>query len=489
MIFAALGMAVIMTCIAEVASQFSEPGGPYLYTRTAFGRFAGMQIGWFHLLAVIGGEAALANLFINHLAMFVPWTANTGNRVLIVATLVVVPAAANYLGVRSGANFSTLMTLAKLSPLVLLILFGLARFAQNPQMKYPSEISSPSLANWLSAMVLLLFVFGGWEDALIPTGEVKEPRRTIPFGLGAGLLAYTVICALLQFITVSTIGAKLTDRPLAETASVLLGRGGEAYVAIAVMVSTYGAISASFLNVPRLAYSFAVRGDFPTVFATLHPRFNTPTVAILFYTFTVWALASSGTFVWLVAVSSGSMMVLYAGICASLFRLEPETLIRWHRRGFKLFWRWKSKPGRPRLPRNIRELIAQMAEQNPTWGQGRVASELSVKLGIYVSPWTVRAYWPSEPDRRWRSTSSQHWQTFVRNHARSIVASDFLVAVTARFRVLYVLVVMEVGTRRILHCNVTMHPTAAWSLQQFREALPGDHQCKFSFMTAIRSFH
>jgi hypothetical protein len=127
--------------------------------------------------------------------------------------------------------------------------------------------------------------------------------------------------------------------------------------------------------------------------------------------------------------------------------VQPETLIRWHRRGFKLFWRWKSKPGRPRLPRNIRDLIAQMAKENPTWGQGRVASELSLKLGIYVSPRTVRAYWPSEPDRQCRRTSSQHWQTFVHNHARAIVACDFLVAVTARFRVLYVLVVMEVGTR------------------------------------------
>jgi putative transposase len=90
--------------------------------------------------------------------------------------------------------------------------------------------------------------------------------------------------------------------------------------------------------------------------------------------------------------------------------VQPETLIRWHRRGFQLFWHWKSKPGRPRLPRNIREL-----------------------LGIYISPRTVRAYWPSNPDRRCQTTSSQHWQTFVRNHARSIVACDFLVAVTARF--------------------------------------------------------
>jgi putative transposase len=163
----------------------------------------------------------------------------------------------------------------------------------------------------------------------------------------------------------------------------------------------------------------------------------------------------------------------------ALMVVQPDTLIRWHRRGFKLFWRWKSKPGRPRLPGNIRELIAEMAKENPTWGQGRVASELSLKLGVYVSPRTVRAYWPSGPDRRCRRTSSQHWQAFVRNHARSIVASDFLIAVTVRFRVLYVLIVMEVGTRKILHSNVTAHPTATWTLQQFREVLPGDHQCKF----------
>lgn len=159
--------------------------------------------------------------------------------------------------------------------------------------------------------------------------------------------------------------------------------------------------------------------------------------------------------------------------------VQPETLIRWHGRGFKLLWRWKSRPGRPRLPRNIRELIAQMAKENSTWGQGRIASELSLKLGIYVSPRTVRAYWPSEPEGRCRRTSSQRWQTFVRNHAQSIVACDFLVAVTARFRLLYILVVMEVGTRRILHCNVTAHPSALWTLQQFREAIPGEHLHKF----------
>src|ERR1700722_13800486 len=99
----------------------------------------------------------------------------------------------------------------------------------------------------------------------------------------------------------------------------------------------------------------------------------------------------------------------------ALVIVKPETLIGWHRKGFKLFWRWKSQAGRPRLPENIRKLIVRMAQENPTWGQARVAAELSVKLGIYVSPRTVRAYWPPEPDKRgpWR-TSSQHWRTFVR---------------------------------------------------------------------------
>jgi putative transposase len=121
-----------------------------------------------------------------------------------------------------------------------------------------------------------------------------------------------------------------------------------------------------------------------------------------------------------------------------------------------------------------------MALENPTWGQARVAAEPSVKLGIYVSPRTVRAYWPPESGPRGpHRTSSQHWKTFVRNHAQSIVACDFFVVVTARFRILYVFLLMDLGTRRILHCNLTTHPTAEWTLQQFRDAIPTDHAYRF----------
>ena len=214
------------------------------------------------------------------------------------------------------------MTVAKLLPLALLILFGVARFAHHPEVIHLSEVASPGLPNWVRAMALLLFAFGGWEDSLLPTGEVREPRRTIPFGLGMGLLGCAAIYMLLQFIVVTTIGTSISDALLPATAAVLLGRGGAAFVTIAALVSIYGWISASMLYAPRLAYSLAAQGDFPSVFTRLHARFHTPTAAILLYAFTGWVLAASGTFLWLVAVTAGTMMVLYAAVCASLIRLR-----------------------------------------------------------------------------------------------------------------------------------------------------------------------
>src|SRR5215467_9968580 len=160
--------------------------------------------------------------------------------------------------------------------------------------------------------------------------------------------------------------------------------------------------------------------------------------------------------------------------------VQPATFRRWHRQGFRLFWRWKSTPGRPPIPADLQALIRRMARENPMWDQERIANELLLKLGLRVSPRTVRKYMPTPMDRKPRQrVSSQRWMTFVRNHAQAIVACDFCVVVTATFRLLYVFVVMEHTTRRILHTNVTAHPTAAWTLQQLREALPDGHSYRF----------
>ncbi len=319
-ILGALAVAVIMACMAEVASQFPEPGGPYQYVRSTFGPFLGIQIGWFHLLSIIGAIAAVAHLFMDYLVTFLPLGAL--ERDLLLAILIAIPAVINYFGVHAGANLSNIMTVAKLSPLALLILFGAGRLVHQPQMIHASELVSPGLSNWVRALVFLLFLYGGWEDSLLVAGEVKEPRRTIPFGLLLGLLICTGVYILLQFITLAAIGTNVTERPLAAVASVLIGRSGAAVVAIAAMVSTYGWVSASLLNAPRLVYSFAAQGDFPGVFAKLDPRYQTPTAGIILFALTGWLLAVSGTFLWIVALSAASMIVYYAATCACLGRLR-----------------------------------------------------------------------------------------------------------------------------------------------------------------------
>jgi putative transposase len=152
-----------------------------------------------------------------------------------------------------------------------------------------------------------------------------------------------------------------------------------------------------------------------------------------------------------------------------LIVVRPETVIRWHRAGWRLLWRYKSMPGRPPIPLELRQLIRRMATENPLWGEERIANELLLKLGLRASPRTVRKYMPKRPPSRPRG--DQRWATFLRNHAKVIVACDFLVTFTATFRLFYVLVLIEHGSRRLLHVNVTEHPSADWTLQQLREAL------------------
>jgi APA family basic amino acid/polyamine antiporter len=324
MLAAGLVMAVILGCMAEVASQFSEPGGPYLYVRTAFGRFAGLQVAWFSLLAFTVAPAATTSLFLTYLAGLLPWAGHGWARLFMLSVFLLVPTLANCYGVRNGATISNLLTVAKLLPLLLLIALGLLRFLQHFKLIHAREITSPGIAAWLSALLLLIFAYGGSEGAVIPVGEVKDPRRTVPFGLFAGLAAATAVYVLVQFVTVATIGASSSGHPLADTASVLVGAGGATFVAIAVMISTYGRISSTILNNPRLLSSLASQGDMPMFLGKLHARFNTPTTAIVLYAATLWILAASGTFLWFAELAAASMIVIYGSTCAALIGLRRQ---------------------------------------------------------------------------------------------------------------------------------------------------------------------
>jgi hypothetical protein len=159
--------------------------------------------------------------------------------------------------------------------------------------------------------------------------------------------------------------------------------------------------------------------------------------------------------------------------------VRPRTFVTWHRKGFRLFWRWKSEAGRRPIPAELRQLIRKMARDNPSWGEERIASELLLKLGLRVSPRTIRKYMPKSPSATGIPRGDQRWAAVLKNHARGIIACDFCVAVTATIRILDVFVVIEHASRRLIHLNATAHPTAAWTLQQLRDAIPFDHKYRF----------
>jgi basic amino acid/polyamine antiporter, APA family len=332
-LIAGAAMGIIMACFAEVASQFSEAGGPYLYARTAFGRLTGILVGWMLYLAQTAAPAANANLFVIYLAEFWPAAQQPWPRFAILTLLVGVLALINARGARQGTAVSNVFTVAKLLPLLMVILAGAAVTIIHPA-PWGAAASIPTSA-WMKAMVLLIFAYGGFETAMAPMGEAKNPGRDAAFALFVALIACTVIYALVQWVVVGVLGPGAAwDRPLAEVARATMGNRGAGLVAIGALVSVCGYLSAKLLGMPRVTFALAEGGDLPKVFAAVSRRFHTPWFSILFYSVAVWALAISGNFKWNVTLSVVARLFYYGVVCAALIALRKKQPLA---AGFRLF--------------------------------------------------------------------------------------------------------------------------------------------------------
>ncbi len=170
-------------------------------------------------------------------------------------------------------------------------------------------------SQWLKAVLLLVFAYGGFETALAPMGEAKDPRRDAPFALFAALVVCTVTYALIQWVVVGVLpDAAHSQRPLADVARVAVGSVGAALVAVGALISFYGYLSAKILGMPRVTFALAEQGDFPKAFAAIHPRFHTPYVSILVFSALVWVFALSGEFKWNVTLSAVARLLYYARV-------------------------------------------------------------------------------------------------------------------------------------------------------------------------------
>jgi amino acid transporter len=328
-----LSMAIIMVCTAEVASKIPEPGGSYAWARTVFGRFAGIQVGWFSWTVRLTATAAGASLFVSYLGGLIPSAEHGLPRVAALTLLLGGLTVANYVGVRSGANLSSFFAAVKLSILVALGLYGALHAGGRTAVVACSDIAAPGLGNWFEALLLLSFMYGGFETALMPLGEVENPRRVVPFALGAGLALCIAIYSVVQIAVLGTLGAGASARPLAVVASALVGPAGAVLTDLGAMACLYGYLSASLLGTPRLTYALAEKGDFPSLLARLHPRFGTPHLSVVLFGAGTWAIAVTGSFRAALALSVGARLVTYGVTCAALVplrRRHPE------RRGFTI---------------------------------------------------------------------------------------------------------------------------------------------------------
>lgn len=318
-VFATVGIAIFMGVFAELGSQFREAGGPYLFAREGCGRFWGIQMGWFIWLVRLTAAAANANLFVVYLGEFWPGATAPIPRVALLVLLLGGLVSANIRSVGSGARLSNFLTLAKLTPIALLIAAGL--FWTGTPVTQPTVAATS--AGWMNAVLALLFAFGGFEAALMPLAEGKDPRRDIPFALFTGLLVIAACLLLTQIVAMRTVSdLAASARPLADAARVLVGPVGAGFIALGAMISTSGYLSAQLVGVPRQTYAMAGRGDFPSAFGGVHERFRTPWVSILIWGVVVLALAIYGNFIWNAIISAGARLVTYGIACVALIRLR-----------------------------------------------------------------------------------------------------------------------------------------------------------------------
>lgn len=306
---------LIVLCFAEVGGRFNRTGGPYLYAHATFGPVVGFQVGWLVWLTRVTAFAALCNLLLEYLAHFWPAATSPAWRVVLVSAVVVVIAAVNIRGIRPAAVVTNVFTIGKLVPMVLFVAVGL--FFLEPTNFVPK--ATPGAGDFSSAMLLLVFAFTGFETATVPAGEVREPRRDLPFAILAAMGVIVPLYVLVQVVCIGTLPELAgSTRPLADAAARFAGAFGAAVITVGALVSIAGTLNGLVLAAPRILFAMAEQKQLPRVLAATHARFHTPHIAIGISAACMLALTLSGSFLSAVAISTLTRLLAYAATCAAL---------------------------------------------------------------------------------------------------------------------------------------------------------------------------
>jgi APA family basic amino acid/polyamine antiporter len=316
-----LAMCLFVTSFALAGSRVSLTGGLYAYVEVAFGGYIGFLAGVLYFLTAILAISGIVNLIASSVGTFLPVLAGSLGRILIILSVFLLLAAINIRGVRGGARAVEGLTIVKLAPLLIFVIAGL--FFLNPAaLAWPGWPRGDLLGR---SVLQLLFAFVGVEVALVPSGEIKNPARTVPRAIFTALGITTLLYIMIQLVALGVLGnelGKYGDTALAEAAARFLGNGGRLLMLVGLAVSAFGWTASDILSSPRIIYAFGRDRFIPQWFGRIHPRYHTPHIAIATYATMAFALSFSSTFQKLAVLSNTAVLLLYILCCLAALELR-----------------------------------------------------------------------------------------------------------------------------------------------------------------------
>ncbi len=313
-------MSFVVLCFAEAGSRITLTGGPYAYVEAVFGRYVGFLAGVLLWMLGTTAVAGVSSAFAEGLGALFNMPSL---RVPVLVTLFTVLAMVNMRGVEQGTKLIVVASIAKLLPLIAFVAIGV--FYIQPENLAITEMPGPS--SLARAAIVLVFAFSGVETALVPSGEVRDPARTVPRALAIAMIGVTLLYLAVHLVAEGLLGASLatsTTAPLAFAAESFLGAPGRLLLLVGASISMFGYVSGMTLAVPRALFRFAEDGLLPKVVGSVHPQYRTPHVAIVIQTILVCALAVFNSFEQLAVISNLAALLLYAGCAAATFMLRKR---------------------------------------------------------------------------------------------------------------------------------------------------------------------
>lgn len=318
-LFALLACAVIVgaivICFAEVSSRFQSTGGMYLYAKEAFGPVVGFEVGWLYWVVRVATFAANCNAFLIYLGFFFPDVNQGWQRTAIVAATVLGLTAVNLIGVKQSTIATNIFTVGKILPLLVFVAVGI--FFIEPANITFGEM--PESGSFSAAILLLLYAYVGFEAAVIPAGETKDPQKNVPFALITALIFCAILFLLIQFVALGTYADLASSKtPLADAAGNFMGSFGAAFIAVGALISILGNLNGGFLAASRLPFAMAEQKELPQIIAKTHEKFHTPYVSIILTSAVIFLLTLYSSFLSAVTIATVTRLLVYATTCLSL---------------------------------------------------------------------------------------------------------------------------------------------------------------------------